>query len=111
MYVFNFLQSFIVISIVLTVTFSELLKKLDKNDKLKGYRVFFPAFWSVVFTIALVVGKFILVNETPFYWAVIFGFSVFFYEAIVKHVKFTHEVNERVTKRKDDDNRGKVDNG
>lgn len=110
MTVFSFLQWFIVIAIVLTVTFSELTKKLDTNNRLKGYRVFLPAVWSVAFTVALVFGRFILVNETPFYWAVIFGFSVFFYEAIVKHVKFTHEVNERVTKRKDDDNRGNVDN-
>ncbi|WP_256254747.1 hypothetical protein [Treponema phagedenis] len=40
----NFLPVFVLIAVLLTVIFTELIKKLDVKDKLKGYRVWIPFF-------------------------------------------------------------------
>ena len=38
----GFLPLFVVIAVLLTVIFTELVKKLDKKDRLTGYRVWTP---------------------------------------------------------------------
>lgn len=98
----NILPIFVVIAVVLTVIFSQLLKKLiqriDKKDRLNGYWVILPFIFSLIFTLLLCFGEFIEWNAALFWWAAIFGFSVFFYEAIVKHLKKIGEDNEDNTK-------------
>ena len=79
------------VAIVLTVIFTELIKKLDKNDRLKGYRVWIPAILSLVFSAVMAFGEFFILQQVPFYAAVIFGVSVFCYEAILKRFKSTSE--------------------
>lgn len=74
-------------AIVLTVLFSELLKKADKKDIFKGYKVYFPLFFSAVFTLCIYVAEFITLRQSLLYWFAIFGISVFGYEAIVKRLK------------------------
>ena len=83
----GFLPAFIIVAVLLTVVFSQLVKKLDKKDKFKGFRVWLPLVFSGLFTSALTFGNFFSWRESPFWWGAIFGFSVFFYEAIVKHLK------------------------
>jgi len=40
--IMNLMPVFIVMAIAVTVIFTELVKKLDKKDRLKGYRVYIP---------------------------------------------------------------------
>ena len=81
----NFLPVFVVIAIVCTVIFTELIKRLDKKDFLKGYRVWIPALISLLMSVLSFIGGFLPVwKQLFFWWAVIFAVSVFFYEAILK---------------------------
>ncbi len=77
----------VVIAVAMVTIFTELIKRLDKKDRLKGYRVYVPAVLSLAFSAILAFGKFFDWRQAPFYWAVIFGVSVFGYEAILKKVK------------------------
>jgi hypothetical protein len=82
----EFLTPFVVLAIILTVLFSELVKKLDKKDKFKGYRVYFPLFFSALFTLFLWLAEAFTIRQAPLYWFAILGFSMFGYEAIVKKI-------------------------
>ncbi|MDR2924276.1 MAG: hypothetical protein LBU85_13190 [Treponema sp.] len=83
----NILPAFIVIAIVLTIVFTELIKKLDRKNWLKGYRVWVPAVLSGGVTSLLGIGNFFSEpNQVWFWWAVIFAFSTFAYEAILKKI-------------------------
>jgi MFS-type transporter involved in bile tolerance (Atg22 family) len=76
-----------VVSIICTVMFSEIVKKFDKNDKLKGYKVWLPFIFSCGFSVLL---KFILKIDWTilvFVEASMFGFSVFGYETFLKSVQ------------------------
>jgi hypothetical protein len=66
---------------------------LDKNDRLKGYRVWAPVFLSGGAAGLLRIGNFFLPEQFWYWWVIIFGFSVFFFEAILKKLKtvFGHE--------------------
>ena len=75
-----------IVSIVCTIMFSEILKKFDKKNYLKGYKVWLPFIFSCGFSVAL---KFIFKID----WMIMifidgsmFGFSVFGYEAILKSI-------------------------
>ena len=83
----GFLPLFVVIAVLLTVIFTELVKKLDKKDRLTGYRVWIPALFSAFFAFLLWHGAFFAPREVWFWWATIFGISVFFYEDILKKLK------------------------
>jgi hypothetical protein len=83
----NLLPFFIVIAIALVVVFTELVKRLDKKDRLKGYRVYVPLVLSLGAAFLLKIGNFFVSAQMWFWWAVIFGFSVFAYEAILNKVK------------------------
>lgn len=83
----GFLPLFVVIAVLLTVVFSELVKKLDKKERLKGYRVWVPALFSAFFAFLLWHGAFFAPREVWFWWATIFGLSAFFYEAILRKIK------------------------
>lgn len=85
--IMNLLPVFIVIAIALTVIFTELIKRLDKKNKLKGYRVYIPLVLSFVNAYLLKRGNFFVTEQMWFWWAVIFGFSIFGYEAILNKIR------------------------
>ena len=78
---------FIVISIALVVVLTELIKLLDVKGRLKGYRVYIPLVLSFIIVFLLKTGSFCTAAQMWFWWAVIFGFSVFGYEAILKKIQ------------------------
>ena len=78
---------FIILAMCMVVIFTELIKKLDKKDRLKGYRVYIPFVFSFAAAWVLRIGGFFEPRQIWFWWAVIFGFSVFFFEAILKKIK------------------------
>ena len=83
----NFLPVFVIIAIALLVVMTELIKKLDRKNKLKGYRVWIPALLSGGLAWLLRLGQFFNPPEQVwFWWAVIFAFSTFAYEAILKKI-------------------------
>jgi len=83
----NILPVFIVIAIALVIVFAELVKKLDRKNRLKGYRVWVPAVLSGGVAYLLGFGNFFAEpNQIWFWWAVIFAFSVFAYEAVLKKI-------------------------
>ena len=86
-----------VISIMCTIMFSEIIKKFDKNDKLKGYKVWLPFIFSCGFSVAL---KFIFKIDWMimiFVEGSLFGFSVFGYETILKSInKLIGKTSEKI---------------
>jgi predicted membrane channel-forming protein YqfA (hemolysin III family) len=54
----NILPVFVVIAIALVIVFTELIKKLDVKNWLKGYRVWIPAVLSGGAAYLLGIGKF-----------------------------------------------------
>ncbi|MDR0501864.1 MAG: hypothetical protein LBH16_00935 [Treponema sp.] len=87
MNIMNLLPFFIAISISVVVIFTELVKRLDRKDILKGYRVFIPFVMSFVTACLLKIGNFYVTEQMWFWWAVIFGFSVFCYEAVLRKIQ------------------------
>ncbi len=84
----NLFPAGVFIAIILTVVFSEWLKKLDKKDVFKGYRVILPLFLSLGFSWLLRIGNFFQSpDQVWFYWAVIFMIAIVFYELIIKKVE------------------------
>lgn len=86
-----------IISIMCTIMFSEIVKKFDKNDKLKGYKVYLPFIFSCGFSVAL---KFIFKIDWMimiFVEGSLFGFSVFGYETILKSInKLIGKTSEKI---------------
>ena len=83
----NILPVFVLIAIALVIIFTELIKKLDRKNWLKGYRVWVPAVLSGGVAYLLGFGKFFAEpNQMWFWWAVIFAISTFAYEAILKKI-------------------------
>ena len=86
-----------IVSIMCTIMFSEIVKKFDKNDKLKGYKVYLPFIFSCGFSVAL---KFIFKIDWMimiFIEGSLFGFSVFGYEAILKSInKLIAKASEKI---------------
>ena len=83
----NLLPAFVFFAVFLVVMFTELIKRLDKKDCLKGYRVYIPLILSFVFTGLLLIGNFFATKQFWFWWVLIFGFSVFCFEAIYNKAK------------------------
>jgi len=85
---FNIFPVFVIIAIILVVILTELIKKLDKKNKLKGYRVWIPAVLSAGASALLLLGNFFNPpGQIWFWWAVIFSVSIFAFEAILKKIK------------------------
>jgi hypothetical protein len=78
--------AFILLAVALVVVGAELLKKLDAGNRLKGYRVYIPLVLSAGTAFLLKIGNFFVAEQFWFWWAVIFGFSVFAYEAVLKKI-------------------------
>jgi Na+-translocating ferredoxin:NAD+ oxidoreductase RnfA subunit len=89
----SILPAFIGIAIALVVAFTEIIKRLDKKDRLKGYRVYMPLVLSAGAAGLLRVGNFFVPEQMWFWWAVIFGFSVLFFEAILKKITKVFDEN------------------
>jgi hypothetical protein len=85
--------AFVFMAIVLVVVFTELIKRLDKKDVLKGYRVYVPLVISFGVTGLLKIGNFFVSEQFWFWWAVVFGFSVFAFEAILKKIRAKFDGN------------------
>ena len=83
----NLLPFFIVIAIVLVVILTEMIKLLDVKERLKGYRVYIPLVLSFGTVYLLQIGNFFIAGQIWFWWSVIFGFSVFGYEAILRKIQ------------------------
>ena len=77
----------VIVAIILTVILTEIIKRADTKDRLKGYRIYIPALLSGAESAVLAFGEFFTWRQTPFYWAVIFAVSVFGYEAIYRKIK------------------------
>ena len=86
-----------IVSIVCTIMFSEIVKKFDKKNYLKGYKVWLPFIFSCGFSVAL---KFIFKIDWMimiFIEGSLFGFSVFGYETILKSInKLIGKVLEKI---------------
>jgi Na+-translocating ferredoxin:NAD+ oxidoreductase RnfA subunit len=93
MNVISLLPVFILVSIALVVAFTELIKRLDRKDRLKGYRVYIPLVLSFGAAALLRIGNFFVPEQMWFWWAVIFGFSVFAYEAVLKKLESAFSKN------------------
>ena len=93
----KYLPAAVVVAIILTVLLTELIKKADKNDKFKGYRIYIPAILSGLESGVLAFGEFFIWKQVPFYWAVIFAVSVFGYEAIYRKIKDLVGIDEGST--------------
>ena len=83
----KFLPAVVIVAIVLTVIFTELIKNADHKNRLKGYKIYIPAVLSGAESFALAFGEFFTWKQVPFYWAVIFAVSVFGYEAIYRKIR------------------------
>lgn len=81
------LPAAVIAAIILTVMLTEIIKKADTKDRLKGYRIYVPAILSGLESAALAFGEFFAWRQIPFYWAVIFAVSVFGYEAIYRKIR------------------------
>jgi uncharacterized membrane protein len=93
MNIVNLLPFFVVVAIALVVMFTELIKRLDKKDRLKGYRVYIPLVLSFGAAGLLRVGNFFVPEQMWFWWAAIFGFSVFAYEAVLRKLESAFNKN------------------
>ena len=83
--ILRFLPAAVIVSIVLTVFVSEILKRLDQKKLFKGYRIVLPLILSFGFSWLMKIGSFFQSpDQVWFYWAVIFMASVVFYELILK---------------------------
>lgn len=86
-----------IVSIACTIMFSEIVKKFDKKNYLKGYKVWLPFIFSCGFSVAL---KFIFKIDWMimiFIEGSLFGFSVFGYEAILKSInKLIGKASEKI---------------
>jgi hypothetical protein len=91
--ILSLLPFFVLVSVALVVVFTELIKKLDKKDRLKGYRVYIPLALSAGASGLLKIGNFFVTEQFWFWWAVIFGFSVFAYEAVLKKLETAFNKN------------------
>jgi Na+-translocating ferredoxin:NAD+ oxidoreductase RnfA subunit len=85
--ILSLLPFFVLVSIALVVVFTELMKRLDKKNRFKGYRVYIPLALSFGAAALLRIGNFFVPEQMWFWWAVIFGFSVFAYEAVLKKLE------------------------
>ncbi len=90
-----------IVSILCVIMFTEIVKRFDKKDILKGYKVWLPFLFSCGFSVAL---KFIFKIDwflMIFVEASLFGFSVFGYETFLKSVekllaKFSEKIENAV---------------
>ena len=86
-----------IISIVCTIMFSEIVKKFDSKNYLKGYKVWLPFIFSCGFSVALKFALKIDWINVIFIEASIFGFSVFGYETLLKSInKLIDKVSEKI---------------
>ena len=92
------LPAAVIAAIFLTVILTELIKKADRNDRLKGYRIYIPAALSRLESALLAFGAFFSWRQTPFYWATIFAVSVFGYEAIYRKIRTWLGMDESTSK-------------
>jgi hypothetical protein len=64
--ILNLLPFFVLIAVVLVVMFTKLIKRLDKKDRLKGYRVYIPLVLSFGAAGLLRIGNFFVSEQMWF---------------------------------------------
>lgn len=90
----RFLPAAVIAAAILTVMLTETIKKADKKNRLKGYRIYVPAVLSAMFSLALAFGEFYIWKQALFYWAAIFAVAVFGYEAVLSKIQKWFGTNE-----------------
>ena len=95
----NILPVFIVIAIALVIIFTELIKRIDRKNRMKGYRVWVPALLSCGVVWLLRLGDFFQPQQVWFWWAVIFAVSIFAYEAVLKKITAALGVDDAAAKK------------
>ena len=84
----NILPMFVATAIALVIMFTEVIKRFDRKNRLKGYRVWIPAVLSCGAAWLLRLGNFFQEpNKFWFWWAAIFGVSIFGYEAVLQKIR------------------------
>lgn len=78
------LPAFIIIATAAVIVLTDVIKGYDKNNRLKGWRVWIPAILSGVMSVLLGYGGFFERRQIFFWWAVIFAFAILFYESFWK---------------------------
>jgi hypothetical protein len=89
--------AFIVVAIILVVMLTEFIKQIDRKDRLKGYRIYLPLALSFGAAALLRIGNFFAPEQMWFWWAVIFSFSTFAFEAILKKITTALGGQDKVT--------------
>ena len=79
--------AFIVIAIIVVISFTEIIKAMDTKGKFRGVYIFAPIIFSAIVTLTLAFGKFFEWRQAFFWWAVIFSLSVSNYELWVKKIR------------------------
>lgn len=90
----NILPTFIVIPIFSVIAVTEIIKRIDRKQKLRGFYVFIPAILSLLFAGLLAYGRFFDWHQLWFWAAVIFSLSVFSYESVLKKVSGLFDFDE-----------------
>ena len=84
----NILPLFVITAVALVIVFTELIKRIDGKNRLKGWRVWIPAILSCGIAWLLRLGAFFQEpGQFWFWWAAIFGISIFGYEAILRKIR------------------------
>lgn len=89
------------VSVFIVVIFCELIKKIDTKMRLKPVRPYIPAFLSIFLVGMLAYGGVIDSKLIAYYWLLVTGCSVFFYDAILQKIK---DFNRRKTENKTNGN-------
>jgi len=87
----NLLPVFAVLAVAVVVMLTELFKKLDRKNRLKGYRVYVPLMLSFGVAWLLRIGAFFPMEQYWFWALAVFAVSVFFFEAILKKLRSAFE--------------------
>ena len=81
------LPVFAILAVAMVVILTELFKKLDRKNRLKGYRVYVPLVLSFGVSWLLRIGAFFPAEQYWFWALAVFAVSVFFFEAILKKLR------------------------
>lgn len=98
-FILTSIPALIAVSVFVVVILCELIKKIDTKMWLKPVRPYIPAFLSIFLVGMLAYGGVIDSKMIAYYWLLVTGCSVFFYDAIIQKIK---DFNKRKTESKTD---------
>lgn len=85
--ILNYIPALVALCVFLVVVLCEIIKAIDKKERLKVIRPYIPAVLGLWLVGLLAYGGVVAVKLIPFYWLVVTGSSVFFYDAILEKIK------------------------